>query len=335
MTRKELTDAQIEERFFKNKPGRPAKSAEVADLNDKSINTDAVGGALEAMRDQVAEEAAQIAQGSRIVGGALMAGLHKKFSAAAEVSMFVQLRELPLSVIRKIPISAPGETSATAETLDELCRAVFGRPYNSMAEEAQNLAALGDASYDLASRLGLNRSALRAARALPPEKLEAVRLAISNGSSKAEVLSVIEDLAEKVQRAEVEVADLRAEREADEQVRGDLRKKIDRLEREKKRIKTEEPDAVLADLAKEAQGHAANALGLIRGHVRAALQALANHHIEHGGDPALITMAGMVGQLQAELNALRAEFNLPDLSAAQEAQLASEVAQWAGAPAAH
>lgn len=131
------------------------------------------------------------------------------------------------------------------------------------------------------------------------------------------------------------VRDLRAEREADEQVRGDLRKKIDRLEREKKRIKTEEPDAVLADLAKEAQGHAANALGLIRGHVRASLQALASHHIEHGGDSALITMAGMVGQLQAELNALRAEFNLPDLSAAQEAQLASEVAQWAGAPATH
>lgn len=314
---------------------RTPKTLPVIDTTDAGINTDAVGGALDAMRDQVAEEAAQIAQGSRIVGGALMAGLHKKFSAAAEVSMFVQLRELPLSVIRKIPISAPGETSATAETLDELCRAVFGRPYNSMAEEAQNLAALGDASYDLASRLGLNRSALRAARALPPEKLEAVRLAISNGSSKAEVLSVIEDLAEKIQKAENEAADLRAEREADEQVRGDLRKKIDRLEREKKRIKTEEPDAMLTELAKEAQGHAANALGLIRGHVRASLTALSQHYITHGGEPATVAMAGMVGQLQAELNALRAEFNLPDISAAEEVQLAADVAQWGGAPTAN
>jgi hypothetical protein len=41
-------------------------------------------------------------------------------------------------------------------------------------------------------------------------------------------------------------------------------------------------------------------------------------------------MAGLVGQLQAELNAMREEFNLPDVSSAAQAQLASDVAQWAG-----
>jgi hypothetical protein len=39
----------------------------------------------------------------------------------------------------------------------------------------------------------------------------------------------------------------------------------------------------------------------------------------------------MVGQLQAEINAIRAKFNLPDVSNAADEQLAAEVAQWANA----
>ena len=48
-----------------------------------------------------------------------------------------------------------------------------------------------------------------------------------------------------------------------------------------------------------------------------------------GGGDKSVFMAGLVGQIQADLNALREEFNLPDVSNAADAQLAAEVAQWA------
>jgi hypothetical protein len=117
-------------------------------------------------------------------------------------------------------------------------------------------------------------------------------------------------------------------------VRGDLRKKIDKLEREKKRIKTESPDEVLTELTKEANAQVMDALGSIRGRVRHAMQALADHGATHGGQVEVL-MAGLLGQLQAEINELRAAHSLPDLSTAADTKLASEVAQWAGAPAAH
>ena len=39
-------------------------------------------------------------------------------------------------------------------------------------------------------------------------------------------------------------------------------------------------------------------------------------------------MSGLVGQVQAQLNALRQEFNLPDVSNAADQKLAAEMAEW-------
>ena len=85
---------------------------------------------------------------------------------------------------------------------------------------------------------------------------------------------------------------------------------------------TSEADTVLAELSKEAHGEAMDALASIRGRFRAALQALADHGAAHGGNVEVI-MAGLLGQLQAELNELRTAHNLPDLSTAADAQLAA------------
>ena len=104
---------------------------------------------------------------------------------------------------------------------------------------------------------------------------------------------------------------------------------IDRLERDKKRIEKMPADAVLAELQKEATAIMNDALGCVRGGLRQALIALKNYGDTDSTDNTLF-MAGMVGQVQADLNALREEFNLPDLSNAADSALAAEVAQWAG-----
>jgi len=115
----------------------------------------------------------------------------------------------------------------------------------------------------------------------------------------------------------------RAEKIADESLIADKAAKIDKLSR---RIRKADPDQVSADLQKEATAICNDAVGAIKGGLRQALIAL---H-EHGGAACAVFMAGLVGQVQADLTALREEFQLPDVSTAADRQLAGEVAQWAG-----
>ncbi len=121
------------------------------------------------------------------------------------------------------------------------------------------------------------------------------------------------------------VRELAAEKEAGEKLMADKNTKIDRLEREKQLIQQLPPDEALEKVMKEATAITRDALGAIRGGLRQALKALSE--ATDSADKTIF-MAGLVGQVQADLSALREEFNLPDVSTAADAALAAEVAQW-------
>lgn len=113
----------------------------------------------------------------------------------------------------------------------------------------------------------------------------------------------------------------KADKIADDKVLADKNAKIDKLSRHIKKIT---PDQKLAELQKETTAHMNDALGCVRGQLRAALTAVRDHSdADH-----TVFMAGIVGQLQADLTALRDEFNLPDVSNAADLALAAEVGQW-------
>lgn len=114
----------------------------------------------------------------------------------------------------------------------------------------------------------------------------------------------------------------RAEKQAVEKVLERKSKENDKLQL----VQVAPPDEQFQEIVKKASSITTDALGAIRGGVRASLKAM---HAMGGGKDNAVLMAGLVGQLQAELNALREEFNLPDVSNAADAQLAAEVAQWA------
>lgn len=141
---------------------------------------------------------------------------------------------------------------------------------------------------------------------------------------------VLENLAdmddvEKMSASQLRAAlrESRKEKEASEKLMADKNAKIDRLEH---RIQILPADKALEKTMQEATTITREALGAIRGGVRQALAAL--NDAPDGADKSVF-MAGLVGQIQADLNALREEFNLPDVSNAADAQLAAEVAQWA------
>ncbi|KZT11673.1 hypothetical protein A1D30_05535 [Acidovorax sp. GW101-3H11] len=146
---------------------------------------------------------------------------------------------------------------------------------------------------------------------------------------------VLENLAEMDDVEKMSASELRAalreareEKGAVEKVLADKNTAMDKLRAQVKRIEKLPPDEQRQSLMKEATAIAHDALGAIRGGVRAALAALS---VENGLEvrDLDVFMAGLVGQLQAELAALREEFNLPDVSNAADAALAAEVDQWA------
>lgn len=139
------------------------------------------------------------------------------------------------------------------------------------------------------------------------------------------------DETEKMSHKELRTAlhELKAEHAAGEEVRADLSKKLTKLQTQAKRIQTQEPDDVLAELSKEANSLVMDAVGLLKGNVRQALAELAQHYLTHGGSPVDVLMAGMVGQLQAEITQLREAHDLPDVSTAAAKKLAEETAEWA------
>lgn len=151
---------------------------------------------------------------------------------------------------------------------------------------------------------------------------------VTHDDDALEVLAEMDGV-DRMSASELRAAlrEAKAEGVANQSILDNKNAKIDKLERAQKRIQAAPPNEVLADLQKEATAIMNDALGAVRGGMRQALIALKNH----GTDDNSLFMAGLVGQLQADISALREEFNLPDVSNAAEAQLAAEVAEWSKA----
>ncbi len=121
----------------------------------------------------------------------------------------------------------------------------------------------------------------------------------------------IDDVATmSVKELRAAVREAKAEKEANKKLLENKNKQIDKLEREKHLIATVEPIAALAALRQEATDHLSAVQGMVTGRLRAALQALKDAPDTEGKS---LFMAGMVGQLMADLVALRDEFNLSNV----------------------
>ena len=155
--------------------------------------------------------------------------------------------------------------------------------------------------------------------------------ALAKGDSVRGVkLDDVETMSVRELRAALREAN--AEADATKKVLADKNAKLDAERAKLRRIKAATPDQVLKEITTEA--------GLIKHEIWAALrakllpacEALRDHGAEHGVETTL-QMANLVGELQAELAAIRSQFGLPDLSDGVSQALAGEVAQWGGSSA--
>lgn len=309
--------------------GRKPLTTTVVEMIDANLDQPKIAGAMAQMRvDGVAERQARdtdMFDLGRQVGAIQMANVQTDFLAVARIRLFDEIKES--NKYKDLAITGPDGNLATARTLEEFCSIVFGVGYAKMVESSKDLAALGRDGYESANRLGLNRKQLRLIRSLPDAQRTAVAEAIQS-ESKADVVAIIEDLAAELSQAQADVVEAKAETAARDLVIADKNNAADKLRTQLKRIQAAPPDEQLLMLQKEATSLMNDALGCVRGQIRNALIALKNH----SDDDNSLFMAGLVGQLQGDLSALREEFNLPDISSAADAEAAAEVAQW-GTPA--
>lgn len=118
------------------------------------------------------------------------------------------------------------------------------------------------------------------------------------------------------------VRDVRKEKTATEKVLEFKNKQIDQLQL----VQALPPNEQLPELQKTATGMMHETLGQIRGKLRQAFLALNDHPSATDNS---VFMAGLLGQIQREVNALRTEYNLPDVSSAEEQAVMAAAAQWA------
>ena len=205
---------------------------------------------------------------------------------------------------RGLPISNLG-------TWNGFCRSLGMSP-DKADDDILNIAKFGEEAMEHLAAIGAGYRELRQYRRLPEDQRQAL-IEVAKAGDKEGFAELAEEIISKHLKEKEslhdELAESKAERQATEQLLETKNKRIDQLERAQHRIQTMPPDEAAAELVREATDKMYSAQGYITGHFRAALQALNDAPSIEGK---VQLMAGMVGQLMADLHVLRDQFNLPD-----------------------
>lgn len=310
---------------------KPLKAPATIDLNDTTIDQEKVNGAMAQMRADVITQ--HEAEKDEVLAAGIDLGRLEALDFLATVANSAILpiyENVKKSKAWRLLRNYKTGDGRHFESLDEFCEVKLGKSYKRLRELALNRNVIGQEAFEQAERLGLRQVDYNAIKALPAPDQELIRRAVEEAQSRNEVLDLLQELAARhatekeamVRRVE----EATAEAKAGEEVRTKLHQRIDRLEREKALIARMPADEALALLKKEAASVATTAEAHILGGLRQALIALNDHGAEHGAQG--VYMAGLVGQVQAQITALREEFRLPDVSNAADLKLAADMAEW-------
>lgn len=282
-------------------------SKEVA-VNEKAIAED------QAAQNQLAS----ITQGysedrdllNQLLGQAQMAGAFEEFSRTVRTSKLAFVKENKL--YQQLKGKKTPDGTEFSGTWMEFCR-LLGRSVDQADEDIKNLRSFGESALESMSRMGIGYREMRQYRKLPEDQKLAL-IEVAKAGDKESFLDLAEEIitrhAKEKEELSGQVEEAQAEKLAIEKVLETKSNRINQLERDNERIKTMPADKAAAALRKEAAAMVHDAQGLISGNLRAALEALND---APDADGKALFMAGMVGQLIADLMTLRDEFNLPDV----------------------
>ncbi len=258
MTRPQLTDEQIEQKFLKAKPGRkPGAAAEPVALvtNHAAIAEDVqTADALNALREGYGQERDLLNQ---LLGQAQMADAFAKFSVTVTTSKLAFVKENKLYHALKGRESGNGYQ--LSGTWDEFCGLL-----NLSREKADldiaNLKAFGEEALESMSRMGIGYRELRQYRRLPEDQKLAL-IEVAKAGDKDGFLDLAEEMiarhAKEKESLATQVEEAKATLEAKDRVLADKNERLTKLEEEGKRkfkpsagseAKTAQEQALLTEL---------------------------------------------------------------------------------------
>lgn len=211
------------------------------------------------------------------------------------------------------------------QNLDAFCQEKLGYSARRLAQVTGNRELIGQETFAQAEALGLRQVDYNAIKTLPAPDQELIRRAVEDAQSRDEVLDLLQELAgrhaKEKENLTKEASEARQEKAAVEKVLEYKNKQIDSLQL----VQVLPRDEQRLEIEKTATNFAFECQATLRGRLRQAFIALSN---ATDGPSKDVFMAGLLGGVQAELAALREEFNLPDVSSAADQALAAEMAQW-------
>jgi len=170
-------------------------------------------------------------------------------------------------------------------------------------------------SRHLTNAIG-NQSKLFEMLVLDDEQIEELELTGQTGELKLDDIATM-----SVKELRAALRETRENAEAQGRLLADKNAKIDelaaKLTTKKPRVQTPPPDVEGQEIRKEASQFAFEAESVVRGKLRAAFQALAEHSEKHGithGD----FMAGLLCQIEVSIKQMRSEFDVKDAPDGEE-----------------
>lgn len=304
--------------------GRQAKKADIVDVIDPKLDQPKINGAMALMRSDATEVVLVQAQhDSHVRAVALQLGYQLPADCTDP-----DLIQRDISANMRRSVEACLEVGRGLGVLKVACQhGNFMARLDVLSIEprvAQRFIASASrfsnaATSPLLKAIG-NQSKLFEMLVLDDDQIEELQLTGQTGELQ------LDDIARmSVKELRANLREARSEKMSVDHRLGNVNARNQKLEDSLFRIQKEAPDERLLGLRKEATAIMNDALGAVRGGMRQALVALRDHP---GEEPSSLFMAGLVGQLQYDLSALREEFGLPDVSTAADAQLIAEMAQW-------
>lgn len=194
MTRRELTDEQIEARMPKKagRPAMPAAQAVAVVLNGEETAQEvaAVDG-LTQLQASYGQERDLVNQ---LLGQAQMADAFSKFSLTVRTSKLAYVKESKLYRALKGQKSPDGQENLKG-TWDDFCR-LLGRSTAQVDEDIVNLKALGEEALDSMSKMGIGYRELRQYRKLPEDQKQAL-IEVAKAGDKEGFVELAEEIIAK------------------------------------------------------------------------------------------------------------------------------------------
>lgn len=271
--------------------------------------------------DQNAMASLQVLQGderdmvNQLLGHAQMAGALEAFSRTVRIAKLALVKEKKL--YRALGGGkSPHGAQVLSGTWAEFC-GLLGRSVDQVDRDIANVRAFGEEALDSMSRMGIGYRELRQFRQLPQDQ-QAALIEVAKAGDKEAFVELAEEFIAKharekdalERRLEAVSADYSAQGVLMAKRSGELDGARQALERSRQQVQTMPADEVAKALRAEVAAIAFEAECCVLGPLRegfAKLGALATDGEEHR-----TFKAGLIGQLEVTLGAVRSEFNLLD-----------------------